>query len=37
LPFKLPASRRAVVHQTDHFELLGSQEVAKYLLRWLRG
>lgn len=37
LPFKLPASRRAVVHQTDHFELLGSQEVAKHLLRWLRG
>jgi pimeloyl-ACP methyl ester carboxylesterase len=37
LPLNLPASRRAVVHQTDHFELLGSQEVAKYLLRWLRG
>ena len=37
LPFKLPASRRAVVYQTDHFELLGSQEVAKHLLRWLRG
>lgn len=36
LPFELPASRRAVVYRTDHFQLLSSPSVAKHLLRWLR-
>ncbi len=36
LPLRVPASRQAVVYETDHFELLGSQSVAKHLLRWLK-
>ncbi len=36
LPLVIPATRQAVVYQTDHFELLGSKEVAKHLLRWLK-
>jgi pimeloyl-ACP methyl ester carboxylesterase len=36
LPLRIPASRQAVVYETDHFELLGSQLVAKHLLRWLK-
>ncbi len=36
LPLKIPASRQAVVYETDHFQLLGSQEVAMHLLRWLK-
>jgi hypothetical protein len=36
LPFELPASRRAVVYRTDHFQLLSSPQVGKHLLRWLR-
>ncbi len=35
LPLKLPASRQAVVYETDHFQMLGSQEVAQHVLRWL--
>jgi pimeloyl-ACP methyl ester carboxylesterase len=36
LPLKIPATRQAVVYETDHFQMLGSQEVAKHLLRWLK-
>jgi pimeloyl-ACP methyl ester carboxylesterase len=36
LPLKVPASRRALVHQTDHFQLLSSPAVADQLLRWLK-
>jgi pimeloyl-ACP methyl ester carboxylesterase len=36
LPFKLPANRQAIVYETDHFQMLGSQNVAKHLLRWLK-
>lgn len=36
LPLKIPANRQALVYETDHFELLGSQQVAKHLLRWLK-
>lgn len=36
LPFRIPASRQAVVYETDHFQLLGSAEVAKHLLKWLK-
>ena len=36
LPLRIPASRQAVVYETDHFEMLGSQSVAKHLLRWLK-
>lgn len=36
LPLRVPASRQAVVYETDHFELLGSQLVVKHLLRWLK-
>jgi pimeloyl-ACP methyl ester carboxylesterase len=36
LPLKLPASRQAVVYETDHFQMLSSQQVAKHLLRWLK-
>ena len=36
LPLRLPATRQAVVYETDHFEMLGSQEVAEHLLRWLK-
>jgi pimeloyl-ACP methyl ester carboxylesterase len=36
LPFKLPANRQAIVYETDHFQMLGSQQVAKHLLRWLK-
>ena len=32
----VPASRQAVVYDTDHFQMLGSQQVAKHLLRWLK-
>ncbi len=33
---RIPASRRALVHDTNHFELLGSQQVYAHLRRWLR-
>ncbi len=36
LPLRIPASRQAVVYETDHFEMLGSQSVAKHLLRWFK-
>jgi pimeloyl-ACP methyl ester carboxylesterase len=36
LPLLLPASRRALVHETDHFGLLSSPQVAQQLLKWLR-
>ncbi len=36
LPLRIPASRQAIVYQTDHFQMLGSQEVAKHVLRWLK-
>ena len=36
LPMRIPASRQAVVYETDHFQMLGSAQVAKHLLRWLR-
>ncbi len=36
LPLQLPATRQAVVYETDHFQMLGSQQVAKHLLRWLK-
>lgn len=36
LPLKLPTTRQALVYETDHFELLGSQQVGKHLLRWLK-
>jgi pimeloyl-ACP methyl ester carboxylesterase len=36
LPFKLPANRQAIVYETDHFQMLSSQQVAKHLLRWLK-
>jgi hypothetical protein len=36
LPLKIPASRRALVHQTDHFQMLSSPEVAGHLTRWLK-
>jgi pimeloyl-ACP methyl ester carboxylesterase len=36
LPLKIPASRLAVVDETDHFQMLGSLEVAQYLVRWLK-
>jgi pimeloyl-ACP methyl ester carboxylesterase len=36
LPFKIPASRQAIVYETDHFQMLGSAEVAKHLVRWLK-
>jgi pimeloyl-ACP methyl ester carboxylesterase len=32
----LPANRQAVVHATDHFEILSSQAVAKQMLSWLK-
>ncbi len=36
LPLTIPASRQAIVYETDHFQMLGSQPVAKHLLRWLK-
>ena len=36
LPIRISASRRAVVYETDHFEMLGSQLVTKHLQRWLK-
>jgi pimeloyl-ACP methyl ester carboxylesterase len=36
LPLKIPATRQAIVYETDHFQMLGSQEVAKHLRRWLK-
>jgi pimeloyl-ACP methyl ester carboxylesterase len=36
LPLKIPATRQAIVYETDHFQMLGSQEVAKHLLRWIK-
>ncbi len=36
LPLRIPAARQAVVYETDHFEMLGSQLVATHLLRWLK-
>jgi pimeloyl-ACP methyl ester carboxylesterase len=36
LPLRIPATRQAVVYETDHFQMLGSTQVAKYLLRWLK-
>jgi pimeloyl-ACP methyl ester carboxylesterase len=36
LPFKIPPTRQAIVNETDHFQMLGSQAVAKHLLRWLK-
>jgi pimeloyl-ACP methyl ester carboxylesterase len=35
LPMKIPASRQALVYETDHFQMLCSQEVADHLRRWL--
>lgn len=36
LPLRIPANRQAVVYETDHFQMLNSQAVAKHLLRWLK-
>lgn len=36
LPMRIPASRQAVVYEIDHFQMLGSAQVAKHLLRWLK-
>lgn len=36
LPLKIPATRQAVVYETDHFQMLSSQPVAQHLLRWLK-
>lgn len=36
LPMKIPASRQALVYETDHFQMLSSQEVAGHLIRWLK-
>ncbi len=33
---RIPVARRALVHETNHFELLGSLQVYDHLLRWLR-
>lgn len=33
---RIPATRRALVHRTNHLELLGSDEVYAHLRRWLR-
>jgi pimeloyl-ACP methyl ester carboxylesterase len=37
LPFQLPATRQAIVYETDHFQLLGSLAVATHLRRWVGG
>jgi pimeloyl-ACP methyl ester carboxylesterase len=36
LPLNIPVSRQAIVYESDHFQMLGSQQVAKHLLRWLK-
>jgi pimeloyl-ACP methyl ester carboxylesterase len=36
LPLRIPASRQAVIYETDHFQMLGSAEVAKHLIKWLK-
>jgi pimeloyl-ACP methyl ester carboxylesterase len=36
LPIRLPASRQAVVYETDHFQMLSNQVVAQQLLQWLK-
>ncbi len=36
LPLRIPSTRQAVVYETDHFQMLSSQQVAKHLLRWLK-
>jgi pimeloyl-ACP methyl ester carboxylesterase len=36
LPLRIPASRQAVVYEIDHFQMLGSEQVAKHLMRWLK-
>ncbi|NJS36739.1 MAG: alpha/beta fold hydrolase, partial [Brachymonas sp.] len=36
LPLRLPASRQAIIYETDHFQMLSSKHVAKYLLQWLK-
>ncbi len=33
---RIPATRRALVHRTNHLELLGSDEAYAHLRRWLR-
>jgi pimeloyl-ACP methyl ester carboxylesterase len=35
LPLGIPATRQALVYETDHFQMLGSPVVAKHLMRWL--
>jgi pimeloyl-ACP methyl ester carboxylesterase len=35
LPLKIPAARQAIVYETDHFQMLSSQKVAKHLKTWL--
>lgn len=34
-PFPVPVKRRALVYETDHFQLLGSPDVQAQLQRWL--
>jgi pimeloyl-ACP methyl ester carboxylesterase len=36
LPLRIPATRQSVVYETDHFQMLASAKVAKYLLRWIK-
>jgi pimeloyl-ACP methyl ester carboxylesterase len=36
MPLHLPASRQALVYETDHFQMLSSQAVARHLMRWLK-
>jgi pimeloyl-ACP methyl ester carboxylesterase len=36
LPMRIPASRQALVYETDHFQMLSSPIVAQQLLRWLK-
>ena len=37
LSLPVPATRQAIVYNTDHFDLLSSPEVYQHLLKWTRG